>query len=69
MFKQFPKKLSNVTTTTKDGYSLYLRRNKSRTVEVAVMKIDDRWVVLQGGLAHRDTVKRPGGPVGQWPDD
>ena len=32
--KQFPKKLSDTTTTTKDGYPLYRRRDNSRTVEV-----------------------------------
>ena len=43
--KQFPKKFSTFTTTTKDGYPLYRRRNNYRTVEVAGMKLDNRWVV------------------------
>ena len=43
--KQFPKKFSTLTTTTKDGYPLYRRRDNSRTVEVAGMKLDNRWVV------------------------
>ena len=34
-----------ITTTTKDGYLLYRRRDNSRTVEVAGMKLDNRWVV------------------------
>ena len=38
--KQLPNKLFNATTTTKDGYPLY-----SSTVEVAGMKLDNRWVV------------------------
>ena len=32
--KQFPKKFSDTTSSNKDGYSLYRRRDKSRTVEV-----------------------------------
>ena len=38
--KQSPKKFSNSTTTTKDGYPLYRRRDV-----VADMKLDNRWVV------------------------
>ena len=34
-----------LTTTTKEGYPLYRRRDNSRTVEVAGMKLDNRWVV------------------------
>ena len=43
--KQFPKTISTITTTTKDGYPLYRRRDDSRTLEVAGMKLDNRWVV------------------------
>ena len=32
--KQFPKKFTATTSTTKDGYPLYRGRNDSRTVEV-----------------------------------
>ena len=41
--KQFPKKFSGTTSSTKDGYPLYRRRENSRTVEVG--DIDNRWVV------------------------
>ena len=41
--KQFPKNLS--TSSTKDGYPLYRRRENSRTVEVGGIKLRDQWVV------------------------
>ena len=37
--KQFPK-----NSLTKDGYPLYRRKDNSRTVEVAGMKLDNRWL-------------------------
>ena len=43
--KQFPKKFTDTTSSTKDGYSLYRRRDDSRTVEVGGIKLDNRWVV------------------------
>ena len=43
--KKFPKVFSNSTTTTKDGYPSYRRREDSHTVEVAGAKLDNRWVV------------------------
>ena len=43
--KQFPKKFTDTTSSTKDGYPLYRRRDDSRTVEVGGIKLDNRWVV------------------------
>ena len=43
--KQFPKKFSETTSSTKDGYPLYRRRDNSRAVEVGGIKLDNRWVV------------------------
>ena len=42
--KQLPKKFTT-TSSTKDGYQLYRRRDDSRTVEVGGIKLDNRWVV------------------------
>ena len=45
-FNQFPKKFTDTTSsTTKDGYLFYRRRDNSRTVEVRGIKLDNRWVV------------------------
>ena len=44
-FEQFPKKFSDTTSSTKDDYPLYRRRDNSRTVEVGGIKLDNRWVV------------------------
>ena len=44
--KYFPKKLSNSTTTSKDGFPLYRRRDNSRTVELGGIKLHNRWIVL-----------------------
>ena len=43
--KQFPKKFSETTSSTKDGYPLYRRRVNSRAVKVRGIKLDNRWVV------------------------
>ena len=43
--KQFPKKFTDTTSSTKDGYPLYRCRDNSRTVEEGGIKLDNRWVV------------------------
>ena len=43
--KHFPKQFSNVTTSTKDGYPLYRRRENLLCVEVSGAQLDNRWVV------------------------
>ena len=45
MSKQFPKKLTDTTSSTKDGYPLYRRREDLRPVEVGGIKLDNRWIV------------------------
>ena len=43
--KQFPKRFSDITTSTKYGYQLYRRRENLRYLVVAGAKQDNRWVV------------------------
>ena len=43
--KQFPKKFTDTTSSTKDGYPLYRRRDNSRAVVEGGIKLDNRWVV------------------------
>ena len=43
--KQFPKRFFNITTSTRDGYPLYRRRENLRYLGVASAKLDNRWVV------------------------
>ena len=43
--KQFPKKFTDTTSSTKDSYPLYRRRENSRAVEVRGIKLDHPWVV------------------------
>ena len=43
--KKFPETFAEFTTTGNDSCPVYQRRNNNRTVQLCVIKLDNRWVV------------------------